>query len=91
MKNVLLGSEDRLSVAKVPALVADNLDTYCSCFLNWVCTNQNLKVDDGVYYDEKTFIDFLNSRIAAPKSYIEHEVDPRAVPEEYRSCPVFYF
>ena len=49
MKNVLLGSEDRLSVAKVPALVADNLDTYCSCFLNWVCTNQNLKVDDGVY------------------------------------------
>lgn len=65
MKYVLLSADNSPSVYLVPDVVADDLIKYCFEFCqNWLRKSPDAKGfrrDGVVCYDEKDFIDYLNT------------------------------
>ncbi len=100
MKCVLLSADNNPSVYSVPDVVAKNLRKYCIDFCDkWLRQSPNAKkfrIGGGVCYNEKDFIEYLNTWISPdePSVLIENLgwINSKAdIPEKYKDCEWFNF
>ena len=100
MKYVLLSADNNTSVYSVPNEVAGNLRKYCIDFCDkWLHESPHAKkyrVDGGVCYDEKDFIEYLNRWVFPNIRSVFIEtlewIDLREdIPEKYKGCEWFNF
>jgi hypothetical protein len=101
MKNVIVSADGDRMVYSVPSAVADNLEKYCLEFIgNWIWTGplaQKYRKGNGVCYNEKDFIEYLNSWLFPNEqsALIENlgptGIDAPPIPERYSSCPRYNF
>ena len=101
MKNVIISADGDRIVYSVPNIVADNLTEYCIEFCDkWLRTSSHAKkyrINGGLCYNERDFIEYLN-RFIFPKEqsvFIENlgpiGIDELPIPECYKDCPMFNF
>ncbi len=99
MKHIILSADGERKVYLVPDKVADNLESYCMEFCDWLYTSPSAKkyrINKGVCYTEEDFIDYLNQYIfpEQPSKFIKSlgwiEFDS-PLPEPYKDCPQFNF
>ena len=101
MKYVLLSADGEISVFSVPDKVANNLQKYCLEFCcNWLYQSPEaakfrVQMGDtvGVCYDEKDFIDYLNSssKNIRPIATLTDVYGEENLPKEYIGLPYFNF
>jgi len=100
LKLVLLSADNAPSVYSVPDRVAENLREYCVEFCDkWLHTSEHAQMYrmlEGVCYDEKDFIAYLNKWIFPnePTTLIEtlDKVNLESgIPEKYRDLEWFNF
>ena len=64
MKNVIISADGDRMVYSVPNIVADNLTEYCIEFCHrWLRTSSHAKkyrINGGLCYNERDFIEYLN-------------------------------
>ena len=101
MKNVIISADGDRMVYSVPDIVADNLTEYCIEFCDkWLRTSpyaKKYRINGGLCYNERDFIEYLN-RFIFPKEqsvFIENlgpmGIDELLIPERYKDCPMFNF
>lgn len=97
MKMVLLSADNNPSVYSVPDIVADHLRDYCLDFCtHWLHESPNAekyRVNGGLCYTEKDFIEYLNKWLFpdGPSCFIE-TLDANAdIPQKYQTFSCFHF
>lgn len=100
MKEIILSCDAESYVYLVPKEVADNLYEYCAEFGNvWLFRSpdaERFRDGDGVCFDEKDFIDYLNKYIFPnQKSTLVKNLGwtnlGKRLPFKYRKHPYFNF
>ncbi len=99
MKNVILSADGSSKVYAVPDAVADDLESFCQDFCDWLYNSSDAKkyhTDEGACYDETDFIDYLNTWVFpdTPSVLVKDLGFVRwnwCIPFKYRRCPRFNF
>ena len=95
MKDVLLSADSAPCVYSVPEEVADDLAGYCIEFCDkWLRNSPKAKryrKGGVVYYNETSFIDYLNRYLFPDRPSVWLKNLPWDVPEEYNDYPWFNF
>lgn len=96
MKPVLLSAGGPYRVYSVPDKIADNLEGACWYFRAiWIFEEpqvQRFLKGDVACYNEKDFIDYLNSwETPETPSVLIEKLTGWEIPEQYKDCPEYNF
>lgn len=97
MKEIILSADASPSVYLVPDEVADNLRQFCLDFISWLRKSpdaKKLRISGGVCYNEKDFIDYLNTWVFpnSPSVLVKSfNLGYGVIPDEYKHLEWFNF